>query len=258
MLLARHIVSKQAAPGLTPKKRRPAPDGMDGQIRNPGDGGTPPDPKDDDAHKRQSRNLNAQKSSTSLESSATSSGSEAESGSRGSPVVELMPDVLGHRPAFDSPIAAFYAWRWIATDLMEVAIPASYWPSFFTAAVARRPTGGAGPASPLRARGRSRTSTGQAPCFCGLSSGQGCAPRIPPYRRRDCHLRRRAPAARGAGPAPPLRARGRSSTSTGPAPCSCGLSSGQGQCAQFAGGLTSSAGPASCPCDPSSGQGVAP
>ncbi len=153
MLLARHIVSKQAAPGLTPKKRRPAPDGMDGQIRNPGDGGTPPDPKDDDAHKRQSRNLNAQKSSTSLESSATSSGIEAESGSRGSPVVELMPDVLGHRPAFDSPIAAFYAWRWIATDLMEVAIQASYWPSFFTAAVARLPTGGAGPASPLRARG---------------------------------------------------------------------------------------------------------
>ena len=85
--------------------------------------------------------------------------------------------------------------------------------------------------------------------------GRGSAPRIRPHRRRDCHLRRRAPAARAAGPAPPLRNRGRSCTSTGSAPCSCGLSSVQGLCALIAGGVPPSAGPAPCLRGPSSGQG---
>ena len=83
-LLARRIVTRQA-PGLTPKKRRPASDGVDGQIRKPGDQGrsglTPRMATRDSA--RQRNRSNNQESSTSLESSGASSGSEAESGSRG-------------------------------------------------------------------------------------------------------------------------------------------------------------------------------
>ena len=51
LLLVRRIVSLQA-PGLTPKKRRPAKDGPDGQIRKPGDGGAQLDSAGDSASKR--------------------------------------------------------------------------------------------------------------------------------------------------------------------------------------------------------------
>jgi hypothetical protein len=53
-----------------------------------------------------------------------------------------MLDVLGYMPAFDSLVAAVCAWRRIATNLMEDAIPATYRPGLFTAAVVRRPSGG--------------------------------------------------------------------------------------------------------------------
>ena len=62
--------------------------------------------------------------------------------SRGSSVVELMHDVLSKRPAFDSLVVAVSAWRWIATTLMEGAIPATYLPGLFPAAVVRRPSAG--------------------------------------------------------------------------------------------------------------------
>ena len=105
----------------------------------------------------------------------------------------------------------------------------------------RAPAAGvAGPAPQLRAQGRSCTSTGSAPCSCGPSSvqglrapiaggvpafagpapgprgqpsGRGSALRIRPPRRRDCHIRRRAPTAGAAGAA--AARPGRLCTSTG-------------------------------------------
>ena len=143
--------------------------------------------------------------------------------------------------------------------------------------------GAAGPALLLLARGRS--CTGSVPCSCkpssasglcaltaggvpssagpapglrGPPSGPGGAPRIRPPRRRDCHPRRRAPAAGVAGPALLLHARGRSRTPTGSAPCSCGLSSASGLSALIVGGAPSSAGPAPGLRGPPSGPGDAP
>ena len=64
-LLTRFIVSRKA-PGITPKKRRPASDDLDGQIRKLGDGGVPPYPKDNDAPKRNSKKSKKKKSSARL------------------------------------------------------------------------------------------------------------------------------------------------------------------------------------------------
>jgi len=130
--------------------------------------------------------------------------------------------------------------------------------------------GAAGPALLLHARGRSCTPTGSVPRSCGPSSasglralifggapssagsapglrgppsGPGGAPRIRPPRRRNCHLRRRAPAAGAAGLVLLLRAWGRSCTSIGSASCSCGPSSASGLCALTVGGVPPFAGP---------------
>ena len=97
---------------------------------------------------------------------------------------------------------------------------------------------------PSRARGRPCTSPARRRPHAARRPGWCCAPRLRPHRRRDCHLRRCAPAAGAAGPALLLHARGRSRTPIGSAPCSCGPSSASGPPAPIAGGVPPSAGPA--------------
>jgi hypothetical protein len=92
-LLGRRIVSRQI-PGSTPKKCKPS--GSDS-------------------------------------SAAAGSGSEADASSPGSAMVELMPDVLGSGPAFDTLVAAACARQWLPTAALEDVIPATYLPRLFRA-----------------------------------------------------------------------------------------------------------------------------
>ena len=103
-MLARRVFAHQA-PGLTSKKRRPVSDGVDGQVRKPGDLGAPPKPPDDAAGQRPAKKAKKSKQpslSSSSDSSAASAGSEADSVARGCAVMELMLGELGSGPAFNS------------------------------------------------------------------------------------------------------------------------------------------------------------
>ena len=97
-LLGRRIVSMHA-PGSTPKKRKPASAGVDGQIRKPGDdgstGGSAGAAASQQAPKKQRTAKKARPAPGSDSSAVASSGSEADSSSPGLAVVELMPDELG-------------------------------------------------------------------------------------------------------------------------------------------------------------------
>jgi hypothetical protein len=75
-------------------------------------------------------------------------------------------------------------------ELMEVAIPATYRPCLFAAAVVRRPDRRrrVAPEGDLALH-----RPGAVPTRAVVRAGC-CAPNTT-YRRRDCHLRRRAPAA---------------------------------------------------------------
>ena len=161
-MLARRVIAHQA-PGPTPKKRRPASGGVDGQIRKPGDDGAPPKPSDDAAGQRPAKK--AKKSShpspsSSSDSSATSSGSEADSVARGCAVVELMPDALGSGPAFNSLVASICARRWLTTNVMESVIVSSL------------------PTLPMTGRSWMRNTCGWSATGSGSPTG--------PARRADC------------------------------------------------------------------------
>ena len=135
-LVARRIVAKQA-PGLTPKKRRPAAaDAPEGQIQKPG-GAPPPPPQPAPGADRQKRKKKAAAAGgaqipSSAESSADGSGSDVEvlqpPPAPVGPIApgDLMPAELGCGPAFDALVAAGCARRWLGTDLMEQSIPVGY------------------------------------------------------------------------------------------------------------------------------------
>jgi hypothetical protein len=167
-LLARRIVTRQA-PGLTPKKRRPASDGVDGQIRKPGDQGrsglTPRMATRDSA--RQRNRSNNQESSTSLESSGASSGSEAESGSRGGAHARRVGHRAGLRLSARSARGDASPWNsWRSPSRPRIGLASSPLPS----------CAGRTGAAASRRRAISH-SIGPAPCPRGPSSGQGVAPR---------------------------------------------------------------------------------
>ena len=90
---------------------RLAPDGVEGQIHKPGDGGAPPDPEDAAASNRKQKKQKKKKSPVSTGSSEASSGSDAESGGRDTLVTVLMPGELGCGPVFDSKVHAGRALR---------------------------------------------------------------------------------------------------------------------------------------------------
>ena len=134
-LVARRIIAKKA-PGLTPKKRRPAAaDAPEGQIQKPG--GVPkrplrPVPDADRPQKKMKDSAGRARTSVSGDSSAGDSGSDVElpqpppaPGRPGAPGL-LMPAALGCGPVFDALVSAGCAHRWVATELLEQSIPAAY------------------------------------------------------------------------------------------------------------------------------------
>ena len=134
-LVARRVTAKKA-PGLTPKKRRPAAaDAPEGQPQRPG--GVPKLPlrsvPDADRPQKKAKG-SAERTSTSAsgDSSAGDSGSDVEltqpppaPGRPGAPGT-LMPAALGCGPAFDALVSAGCAHRWVATELLEQSIPIAY------------------------------------------------------------------------------------------------------------------------------------
>ena len=139
-MLARRALSKQM-PGQSPKKRKSAPSGADGQIQKPGAGGAQAGSADAGkgapSSKKQKTASKAAAASSSDASEAASSDGDVVAPSPDPAVTELMPDELGSGPAFDALVKAVCDRPWLSTNAMEAAIPPTYLPRLFRARRAR-------------------------------------------------------------------------------------------------------------------------